>query len=407
MDAERNGAGAHRNGRHVPSPPKPPAPRRVLMTADVSGGVWTYALELAQALSAHGVTVSLATMGPRPSPAQRQAAARVPGLELHESDFKLEWMEEPWRDVARAGAWLLALETRVAPDLVHLNGYAHAVLPWRAPALVVGHSCVCSWWRAVHGRDAPAAWDRYRQVVASGLAAARLVIAPSAAMLAALGTHYGAPASARVIHHARNPEGFRSATKRPLVLGVGRVWDEAKNMGALDRAARRCPWAVAIAGETRAPGGPKHGLWRAKTLGALEPEALARWYSQAAIFAHPARYEPFGFTALEAALSGCALVLGDLPSLREVWDDAALYVRPADEDALATTLTRLVRDGDLREELARRAIVRASRYAPGRFADEYLNAYRALPLLPHRAGHHQLEAGPQPLEDPGVIPHNT
>ena len=28
--------------------------------------------------------------------------------------------------------------------------------------------------------------------------------------------------------------------------------------------------------------------------------------------------------------SGCALVLGDLPSLREVWGDAALYVRPDD-----------------------------------------------------------------------------
>ncbi len=31
----------------------------------------------------------------------------------------------------------------------------------------------------------------------------------------------------------------------------------------------------------------------------------------------PARYEPFGLSVLEAALSGCALVLGDIPSLRE------------------------------------------------------------------------------------------
>jgi glycosyltransferase involved in cell wall biosynthesis len=93
-------------------------------------------------------------------------------------------------------------------------------------------------------------------------------------------------------------------------------------------------------------------------------------------------------------------VLGDIPSLREVWDDAALYVRPDDEDALATTLTRLVRDRGLREAMAQRAIVRASRYAPERFGAEYLHAYRALPLLPRRAM-------PATLQDPGVIPHGA
>jgi glycogen(starch) synthase len=47
----------------------------------------------------------------------------------------------------------------------------------------------------------------------------------------------------------------------------------------------------------------------------------------------PARYEPFGLSVLEAALSGCALVLGDIASLREVWGGAACYVRPGDSRA--------------------------------------------------------------------------
>ena len=34
------------------------------------------------------------------------------------------------------------LERRLRPDVVHLNGYTHGALPWRAPVLVVGHSCV-------------------------------------------------------------------------------------------------------------------------------------------------------------------------------------------------------------------------------------------------------------------------
>ena len=41
--------------------------RRILMTADTIGGVWSYALELAQGLVRHGVEVALATMGRVPS----------------------------------------------------------------------------------------------------------------------------------------------------------------------------------------------------------------------------------------------------------------------------------------------------------------------------------------------------
>ena len=69
--------------------------------------------------------------------------------------FALEWMKDPWADVDRAGAWLLALESQLHPDVVHLNGFCHAALPWRAPVVTVAHSCVCSWWRSVHGVQAP------------------------------------------------------------------------------------------------------------------------------------------------------------------------------------------------------------------------------------------------------------
>src|SRR5947207_10815231 len=164
-------------------------PCHVLMTAHTIGGVWTYALELALALNAHGVSLTLATMGALPTPEQRDEAAGLPDVRLVESDFKLEWMQDPWRDVAEAGDWLLELERSVRPDLVHLNGYAHGALAWNAPKLVVGHSCVWSWWRAVHRCDPSAEWNKYRSAVAAGLHAADLVICPSDAMLRALQEH--------------------------------------------------------------------------------------------------------------------------------------------------------------------------------------------------------------------------
>jgi hypothetical protein len=43
--------------------------QRILMTADTIGGVWTYALELAQALQSYDIELVLATMG---APLQEQ-----------------------------------------------------------------------------------------------------------------------------------------------------------------------------------------------------------------------------------------------------------------------------------------------------------------------------------------------
>jgi len=79
---------------------------------------------------------------------QAHEAAQISNLTLYESHYKLEWMEDPWTDVEEAGAWLLELAQRVQPDLVHLNNYVHGALPWSVPVLMVGHSCVLSWWQA-------------------------------------------------------------------------------------------------------------------------------------------------------------------------------------------------------------------------------------------------------------------
>ena len=163
---------------------------RVLMTADTVGGVWTYAVELARALGALGVRVAIATMGAPVAEHQRAALAGCEGVELFESSFRLEWMQDPWDDVNAAGEWLMALERDLRPDLLHLNQFSFGFLPFRAPKLVVAHSCVASWWRAVHGEAMPSSWATYRFRVRQGLADAQRVTAPTAAMLDALRREY-------------------------------------------------------------------------------------------------------------------------------------------------------------------------------------------------------------------------
>ena len=106
------------------------------------------------------------------------------------------------------------------------------------------------------------------------------------------------------------------------------------------------------------------------------------WLRRAAIFALPARYEPFGLCALEAGLAGCALVLGDIPSLREVWHDAAMYVSPEQPAALEAGLLDLIADVPRRCHLARAARARAQCFTPERMAQGYVALYRQLIGIP-------------------------
>ena len=368
--------------------------KRLLVTADTLGGVWTYALELARALHQHGIQVVLATMGGPLTASQRAEIHSISGLTVCESPFKLEWMDAPWSDVARAGDWLLGLEEAIQPDVVHLNSYVHAALSWHSPILVVGHSCVLSWWTAVKGEAAPPSWEHYRCQVARGLHAADLVLAPTQAMLSALERHYGRLRRSRVVPNGRDPARFAAVDKKPFVLAVGRLWDEAKNIVMLDKVAPSLSWPIYVAGEERHPVGGRVHYRSVKPLGRLSPPTLASWLSQAAIYALPARYEPFGLSVLEAGLAGCALVLGDIPSLREIWDGAALFIPPGDVDTLGRTLEVLRQDRSQLAWLAARARTRALQYTPERMLRGYLAAYEQ--ILQARQGYGHNVAADQP-----------
>ena len=342
---------------------------KVLMTADCVGGVWTYALDLARHLTATGHSIVLAVMGDEPTAAQRDELDAA-GLDAHAArPYKLEWMPGPEEDLAAAATWLLELAARHRPDVVHLNQFSHAALPWPCPTLVVAHSDVVTWWRAVHGSDPDEAWDAYRRRVAAGIVAADLVVAPTAATLDELRAAYAFDTKTRVVHNGRDFS-VPARAKLPQVVAVGRVWDEAKNIAVAARASAGVAWPLLVAGPGEVDG--------AQCLGRLNPAEIAELLSRSRIFVAPARYEPFGLAALEAALAGCALVLGDIRSLREVWGDAATFVDPADETALREALEDLVAHPDVLAERSRAAAARAARFSAGAMAAAYADCYRDL-----------------------------
>jgi glycogen(starch) synthase len=214
------------------------------------------------------------------------------------------------------------------------------------------------------------------------------VIAPSAAMLRALEAHHGAlRAPATVVPNGLAPAQRALTPKRELIFAAGRIWDAAKNVRALVSAAPAVAWPIQIAGDAAFEGEGGGDRKRVEAspsgrgahhLGRLSPAEMSAAYDESAIFAHPARYEPFGLTVLEAAQRGCALVLGDIESLRENWQGAARFVDPDDVDALASKLRRLVADATARTRLARAARRRAMDFTARAMASATLDIYCGL-----------------------------
>lgn len=358
--------------------PSPSKLLTVLMTTDTVGGVWNYCMELCRALGST-VQVHLVTAGAPLLPAQVKEAAALPHIVLYETAYKLEWMQEPWADIDASGAWLLQLEQQVRPDIIHLNSYAYAALPFRAPKIVVAHSDVCTWWHAVKGEAPGPEWNEYFRRVKAGLDAADVVVGITRAALVQMQQIYGFDTETRIIYNGRDAAHFFTQTKQPEVMAMGRLWDEAKNTRLLLEAAPHVQCRIKIAGdlsfaenESQVTSNVVHYL------GHLDTEGVARELSTASVFVLPALYEPFGLSPLEAALSGCALVLSALPTLQEVWGDAALYVEPDDAISMACVVNELVSHPVLRDAMAAKAAGCARRFTTGAMASHYEELYRSL-----------------------------
>jgi glycosyltransferase involved in cell wall biosynthesis len=354
---------------------------RVLMTADAVGGVWSYALDLSRVLADYRVDILLAVMGPPPSASQREQALSVSNLQLVVKDFPLEWFYDfSDGDMGRSAAWLRNLARDFKADLVHVNGYAHAAGQWHIPVLAIAHSCVYSWWKAVYRTEPPCEYAGYRQRVEAGLRAASAVIAPSAWMLDVLERTYNvALRKSKAIHNFTNLAALpEPSNKEPVIFACGRFWDRAKNLKLLDHVANELAWPVHVAGSRWGPEGTEETSAHLKLLGQLPHSEVLQQLSRAAIFAHPALYEPFGLAVLEAAASGCALVLADISSLRELWEGAALFISPDDARGWAKWLDLLARNETSRIRLSEAALRRSREFEAESSGRQYFELYREL-----------------------------
>jgi glycosyltransferase involved in cell wall biosynthesis len=337
------------------------APRRILMTLDAVGGVWRYALGLAERLAAEGCSIVLAGLGPEPSSSQRVEAERVGTLVWLRTPP--DWMTRNERELDTLPAELGRLAAHHEIDLVHLNAPSQACgLKLNCPVIVAAHSCVVTWFHAVRNATVPAGWQWQHHRNRMGLDCSDAVISPSLSHAGMMQHCYGPIGTVAVIHNAAAgwPKG---RPKEDFIFAAARWWDEGKNGAVLDEAAALVDWPVFAAGPTSGPNGEAITFRHPIEAGSLPHRQVGTIMARAGIFVSPSIYEPFGLAALEAALSRTPLVLADIPTYRELWNDAALFFPPRDAGALAEAVRRLIKDRSLRRRLGLCAARRARAYS--------------------------------------------
>jgi glycosyltransferase involved in cell wall biosynthesis len=352
---------------------------RLLLTTDAVGGVWQYATELASALVPLGMDTVLAVLGPPLTAAQRARACAIPGLDLIETAIPLDWLAESAEQLHAGGLLLAEIARRHAVDLIQLNQPAFAAqAAYPAPVLAVTHSCLGTWWETVERGPLPAEFAWRVALHGGGLRAADRVLAPSSAFAEQTQRFYKLADRPAFVHNGRTPLVIAPAAAGDYAFTAGRLWDRGKDVATLDRAAARLPVPFKAAGSATAPHGERIAIEHLAIMGHLDDAALAACLQEKPVFVSAARYEPFGLAVLEAAAAGCPLVLSDIPTFRELWHDAAIFVAPGDDRGFAEAIRRLIDDESQRQSGGAGARRAARRFSPDRMAGEMMGIYGAL-----------------------------
>ena len=356
---------------------------RILMTTDTVGGVWTFTSELTEQLLQRGHEVYLVGFGRKASPEQERRFDPWPNngrLTTLSTGIPLEWMQNNETAFEGGQEEILNDAACFQPDLIVSNQFCFGRLATNTPRIVIAHSDVLSWARACKPSALePTPWlNRYTSMVQAGLLDASAVVTPTAWMGKALTESFFLPRNYLVIPNGVciGPAPHPPPERRLQAITAGRLWDEAKGLDTLKDLDVSMPLLVAGENVFESPDPKPSWPGNLVSLGPLAPTELHAVFRESSFYLCTSRYEPFGLAPLEAALCGCAVVCRDLPSLREVWSEGALYFN--DNTSLSRIVQELGWDYQLLSAAQARSYQRALQYTPERMAESYLHLFQTI-----------------------------
>jgi len=179
----------------------------------------------------------------------------------------------------------------------------------------------------------------------------------------------------------------RLGVRTPYVLAVGAA-DRRKNLGLLERAMPRV--AETNPEATLVLAGPRRSAvadpaWQ-RTLGFVSDEDLVTLYRCARALIAPSSYEGFGLPPLEAMAVGTPVIAARASSLPEVGGDAAVYVGPDDDAALAREIRRVLDDDAHHAALSVASVAQSRRFSWNDTARATLAAFDDAIAFAHTEG---------------------
>ncbi len=97
--------------------------------------------------------------------------------------------------------------------------------------------------------------------------------------------------------------------------------------------------------------------------GYLDDDSLQTMYKNALFSVYPSLYEGFGIPPLESMSYGCPVIASDIPALREVNGEAAMYANPLDITDMSLKMDLLIRDTELRNKLSEKGREQVAKYS--------------------------------------------
>lgn len=107
-------------------------------------------------------------------------------------------------------------------------------------------------------------------------------------------------------------------------------------------------------------------------INSVSEQELVRYYSFAKIFVFPSLYEGFGYPPLEAMQSGTPVVVSNIPCLREICGEAALFFDAYSENDMAKTLCYVLNNLKLQQLLQKKGLTHVKKYNLSKMKDSIL-----------------------------------